>query len=78
MTESNGTVEELTLIKGEVSEIGPWTHEIEEDVRRSSWNQPRSCDLELLLDRPRDTWRAAPGSVLRVDPVTQVPKLAPF
>lgn len=28
VTESNGTVSEPTLIKGEISEIGPWTHQI--------------------------------------------------
>jgi len=27
--QSNGTVEEPSLVKGEISEIGPWTHEIE-------------------------------------------------
>ena len=29
VTESNGTASEPTLIRGEVSEIGPWTHTIE-------------------------------------------------
>jgi hypothetical protein len=29
VTESNGTVSEPTLIKGEISAIGPWTHAIE-------------------------------------------------
>lgn len=29
VTESNGTVSEPTLVKGTISEIGPWTHEIE-------------------------------------------------
>jgi hypothetical protein len=28
VTESNGTVSEPTLVKGTISEIGPWTHEI--------------------------------------------------
>lgn len=29
VTQSNGAVEEPALVKGEISEIGPWTHEIE-------------------------------------------------
>ena len=29
VTESNGAVSEPTLVKGEISEIGPWTHAIE-------------------------------------------------
>lgn len=29
VTESNGTVSEPTLVKGTISAIGPWTHQIE-------------------------------------------------